>query len=301
MMIAVGIILTIMRVTPIVYKGTEYFLEDNIFGLISRAILVLGGLVMIVMRKKGSYFSVGIYALTLGVSRILRSIPEFASDSDIEFYAALVFFVIGVNLAYGGYNHLTVRTRDPKGMRWTALLLLVIFTLALGYFAYRGQDIIPFLLDDINIIGYLPLYAGLLIILYGREVNEGNPIGRIADFMSSLSASIYVGDSITITEDDAKVIEEGFSGASSWNVQTIGDVTVRESSIVFHTHNGDKDVILQRWSDSDNLYLSLINDKTDSFVGGQRISATGCVREDGLIEITDSDGICITMNVEGYQ
>ena len=300
MMIVTGTLMVAFRIFQIDYNDSSFFVEDNNYGLAGRALLIVGGLAILYFRKKGNYFSVGIYALTLGLSRVIRSLPGLSPDaSDFTFYLSLIFVIIGGNLAWGGYNHLTVRTRNPATMRYTAMALLSIYGLALGYSAYKGLDVVAIFLEDINIMGYLPLYAGLLIVLYSRELLENIPLARIGRFLNDMSINAYVGDSINITEEDAKKIEEGFSGADSWDEIDVGGMLIKETVITFHAHNGIKDVILERWPDSDVLYLNLINDRTDSFIGGQRVRAAGYVIEGDRMDLFDSSGVCANIRIGG--
>ena len=64
MMILTGAILTSLRLFGIEYGESTFFVEDDTFGIVGRAMLIVGGLIIILMRKKGNYFSEGIYALT---------------------------------------------------------------------------------------------------------------------------------------------------------------------------------------------------------------------------------------------
>ena len=263
MMIATGMLMVSVRLGGIEYGDNEFFVEDNEFGLLGRAILILGGLVILysIYKRKGNYYAVGIYALTLGLSRMIRSLPGLVAESDITFYISLVFLVIGGNLAWGGYNHLTVKTRNPGTMKYTALALLSLICLALGFGAYMGYDIVAIFLEDITMMGYLPLYLGLLIVLYSKELVENAPFARITRFLRDLSSNAYVGDEIRVTEEDAKTIQEGFTSADSWPLIYVGDRAIREKTVEFHAYRGIKDVILERWPDSEELYLTVINDR----------------------------------------
>ena len=189
LMVAVGLIMTSLRLFNITYGESVIFIEDNEFGLVGRAILIVGGLVILAFRRKGNYFAVGIYSLTLGLSRAIRSLPGLTEQDDLPFYISLAFLIIGLNLAWGGYNHMTVKTRNPATMRYTALLLLFVFGMALGYMAYEDMDIIQIFLENINMFGYLPLYAGLLIILYSRELLENIPLARSSRFLRDVSSN----------------------------------------------------------------------------------------------------------------
>ena len=299
MMVIVGVIMTALRVFEISYGDSTFFVEDNDYGTIGRAILILGGSVIILMRHKGNYFAVGVYALTLGLSRVIRSIPGLFAESDLVFYYSLVFTIVGGNLAWGGYNHLTVKTRNPATMRYTALLLLFAVGLTFGYMVYSDMDVVETFLSEINLFGYLPLYAGLLIILYSRELLENIPLARVSRFLRDVSSNAYAGDTLMITEEDAEKIKEGFSGAEGWSEIHVGDIAIKEAHISFHAHNGVKDVILEKWPEKDSLFVSLVNDRTDSFIGGQRMKVTGYEVIDDKLYLFDSGGTCTVMKVGG--
>ena len=307
MMIGTGLLMVSLRVFSLGYGDDEIFIEDNIYGLIGRAILIVGGLAILysVHKKKGNYYAIGVYALTLGLSRVIRSFPglmvpnDGAFINDVRFYAALVFIVIGGNLALCGYNHLTVRTKDPGRMKYVAMLLLSVYSLYLGYCVYLGEDVVGIFLSNVNMFGDLPLYIGLLAVIFTKELVENAPMGRIASFLSTLSSNAYVGNSITISKEDAGRIEEGFQDTSSWKEIEIGDTVLRESSIVLNTHNGDKDIVLEKWPDSDCLYLTLINDIKDSFVSGQRMKVTRYEIDGDSMDLYDTEGLCVTMRIGG--
>lgn len=301
MMVIVGVIMTFLRIFEISYGESVFFVEDNWFGLIGRAILIFGGLVIILLRHKGNYFAVGVYALTLGLSRVIRSLPGLVAQSDLTFYISLIFLVVGGNLAWGGYNHLTVKTRNPATMRYTALLLLFVVGLAFGYLVYSDLDVVEVFLENVNFFGYLPLYAGLLIILYSRELLENIPLARVSRFLKDVSSNAYAGDTLMITEEDAKKIEEGFSGAEGWSEIHVGSMTIKEAYISFYAHNGVKDVLLESWPGRDSLFISLVNDRTDSFIGGQRMNVTGYEIADGEMYLFDSQGTCTVMKIGGVQ
>ena len=305
MMIATGMLMVSLRLFGWEYEGAQIFIEDNEFGLLGRAILIVGGLYILysAYKKKGNYYSIGIYALTLGLSRIIRSIPGLLAPNDgyllndIRFYASLVFIVIGANLALSGLNHLTVKTKDPGRMKYVAMLLLCIYTLFLGYSIYSGEDVRVVFLSNANMFGYLPLYVGLLTVLFTKELIENSPTGRIAQFLSTMSSSVYVGDYITISDEDAQKIVEGFRNTDDWKEMVVGDMVLRENSIVMSTHNGDKDVVVQKWPDSDCLYFTLINDITDSFVGGQRMKVIRYEIDGDVMNLYDAESLCATMAI----
>ena len=301
MMIATGILMLSIRLVAIDYGDNIFFVEDNDYGILGRALLIVGGLAILytTFKKKGNYYAVGMYALTLGLSRVVRSLPGLVSQSDITFYSSLVFIVIGGNLAWGGYNHITVKTRNPGTMKYTAMALLAIISLALGFAAYTGFDVVETFLEDITFMGYLPLYLGLIIVLYSKELVENAPFARIVRVIRDISANTYVGDEIRVTEMDARTIQDGFSSADTWPIIYVGDMIIREKVVEFHTHNGIKDVVLERWPGSDELYVTVINDRTDSLIGGQRVQAIGYHIDGDVMTLYDSKGTCTIIRIGG--
>lgn len=303
MMIATGILMTTIRVFGIEYGDNIFFVEDNWFGLIGRIVLIFGGLAILytTYKKKGNYFAVGVYALTLGLSRIIRSMPGLTAHSDITFYASLVFTIIGGNLAWGGYNHLTVKTRNPGNMKYTSMLLLTFICLILGFSAYMDYDVIATFLEDITLMGYLPLYLGLLIVLYSKELVENAPFARIVRTLRSISSNLYVGNTINVTERDAEIIQEGFSSAESWRLIYVGDKAIRENTVEFHSNGVQRDVILEKWPGSDELYITIINDRRDSLIIGQRLQAVGCDINGDVMTLYDSKGACTVIRIGGTE
>ena len=303
MMIATGGLMTNIRLFGIEYGDSMFFVEDNWFGLIGRIVLIFGGLAILytTYKKKGNYFAVGVYALTLGLSRIIRSMPGLTAQSDITFYASLVFTVIGGNLAWGGYNHITVKTRNPGNMKYTSMFLLVFICLILGFSAYMEYDVIATFLEDITLMGYLPLYLGLLIVLYSRELTENAPFARIVRTLRNISSSLYVGNTIRVTEKDAEIIQEGFSSAKTWRLIYVGNMAIRENTVEFHTNGVQKDVILEKWPGSDELYITIINDREDSLITGHRIQAVGYDISGDIMTLYDSEGACTIIRIGGTE
>ncbi len=303
MMIATGVLMTAIRIGGIEYGESEFFVEDNEFGLVGRVILIFGGLAILytTYKKKGNYYAVGVYALTLGLSRVIRSLPGLVAESNITFYISLVFLVIGGNLAWGGYNHLTVKTRNPGNMKYTSMFLLAFICLVLGFSAYMDYDVIETFLEDITLMGYLPLYLGLLIVLYSKELIENAPFARIVRTLRTISSSLYVGNTINVTEEDAKIIQDGFSSTESWRLIYVGDKAIRENTVEFHSGGEPKDVILEKWPDSDELYLTVINDRRDSLIGGQRVQAVGYDINGNVMSLYDSNGTCMVLTIGGTE
>lgn len=51
-------------------------------------------------------------------------------------------------------------------------------------------------------------------------------------------------------------------------------------------------MVLEKWDGDRHLYLTIINDRKDSFVYGNRMRVESYAESDGIIELRDDIGIC---------
>ena len=296
MLVGVGMI-----ITHLLYPSGEgiFKTQDGAFGYISRGILVLGGLIILIYHRKGNYFAVGIYAIILGVSRIIRSFPGLTGENDFGFYASLVFIAIGVNLVVSGYNHLTVRTKNPIMMRVTAIAMLCMYAVGLLYVIINKMDFPSTISSAADMLWYAPLYISLIVILSSREILDNVPMGRIKRYSMAISDTVYLGDHITVSPEDAETIKAGLKDTNGWLERDVAGMHVSETKISFLTEAGDRDVILGKVSGKGGLVVSVIGDSTDSFVTGKRFKIQGFKESDGVLELYDGKGICAVLKVGG--
>ncbi len=297
MMMVSGVAMILLHLFPLSDVTSAFHTKDGPFGYVSRGMLVLGGALILVLRKRGNYFAVGMYAMVLGISRVIRSLPGVISDSDPLFYLSMILVAIGVNLTVSGYNHITVRTKNPTTMRISALLMLGSYLVALVFiYAYKLNPV-EVLKQTADILCYFPLYVSLLLILSSKEVMENIPMGRIRRYSASVGDRLYIGDSVSISAEDADVLKEGLSDTGGWQERTVAGMTVREKRITFRTNAGDRDVVLNTISGKEGLLLSVVDDYTDSFVLGKRFIIQMFSESDGVMRLYDSDGVCAVLNV----
>ena len=273
--------------------------DEGPFGYISRGILIVGGLTILICRRKGNYFVVGLYAIILGASRIIRSFPGLLGESDYEFYISLVFIGIGVNMVISGYNHLTIRTKNPVMMKITAIAMLLMYVVALVYVFINKMDLQAEINKAADMLWFAPLYISLIVILSSREIIDNIPMGRIRRHSQAIGDIMYMGDSVSVTLEDAETIKAGFSGTDGWLERDVAGMKVKEAKVSFRTDAGDRDVILGKVSGRDGLVFSVVGDSTDSFVTGKRFRAQGFNESDGILELYDGKGVCAVLKIGG--
>lgn len=246
MMTVSATLMLIMRFTALEIDDVVLSVNDGLAGVISKLMLLAGGLMILIKRRKGNYFAVGIYALTLGTSRLIRSFSNLATESDIRFYSAIVIIALSANLAITGYNHLTMRMKNPINMRYTTLATLAIYCTVLLYLVYIGANpkIVFNYLPDV--MWYIPVYAALLVALFSREIVDNSPLGRIRSFSAETADKFGLSDDLSASVEDAEKIKAGIKGPEGWKVKGIGGSAVSEETVAFGSRRGDRDVVLER-------------------------------------------------------
>ena len=301
MMILSSILMLVTRFSTLEINGVQLSVDDGPLGIFSRFLLLVGGLIILKERGRGNYFAVGVYALTLGTSRLLRTLPNLVAESDFVFYTSIFIVLLSANLALKGYNHLTVRLKNPLSMRYTTILIVSFYAIVLLYCAYmrfNPSNIMEYLPD---ILWYIPLYFALLAVLFSKEVVDKSPMGRIVSFTDELTLKTSIGSTITVSEEDAEKIREGIRGPQGWKEKTVGGTTVYEENITFRTPKGDRDVVLEGCSEDRELRITVIDDRIDSFINGYRLRVSSYSESEGTIELRDDIGVCAVLQVGGMQ
>jgi len=287
----------ITRFASLEIDGETISVEDGPLGILSRFMLLLGGAIILLKRKKGNYFAVGMYALTLGLSRLVRSIPYLGAESDIVFYSGVFIVILSGNLAVTGYNHLTIRMRDPLNMRITTLIILLFYAVVLMYFIYIDEKPVVILRFMPDVVWYIPIYVMLLIVLFSKEVVDNSPLGRIRTHVSETADRFGLGEEITISEEDAEKIKAGIAGPQGWKVKVIGGVEILEENVTFESRRGDRDVVLERCEGDGTLRITVVDDREDSFINGRRLSVSSYNESHGSLDLIDGRGVCAKLNV----
>ena len=296
-MVVCAIIMLITRFASLEIDGETISVEDGPLGILSRFMLLLGGAIILLKRKKGNYFAVGMYALTLGLSRLVWSIPHLGAESDIVFYSAVFIVILSGNLAVTGYNHLTIRMRDPLNMRITTLIILLFYAIVLMYFIYIDEKPVVILRFMPDVVWYIPIYVMLLIVLFSKEVVDNSPLGRIRTHVSETADRFGLGEEITISEEDAEKIKAGIAGPQGWKVKVIGGVEILEENVTFESRRGDRDVVLERCEGDGTLRITVVDDREDSFINGRRLSVSSYNESHGSLDLIDGRGVCAKLNV----
>ena len=296
-MVVCAIIMLITRFASLEIDGETISVEDGPLGILSRFMLLLGGAIILLKRKKGNYFAVGMYALTLGLSRLVRSIPYLGAESDIVFYSGVFIVILSGNLAITGYNHLTIRMRDPLNMRITTLIILLFYAVVLMYFIYIDEKPVVILRFMPDVVWYIPIYVMLLIVLFSKEVVDNSPLGRIRTHVSETADRFGLGEEITISEEDAEKIKAGIAGPQGWKAKVIGGVEILEENVTFESRRGDRDVVLERCEGDGTLRITVVDDREDSFINGRRLSVSSYNESHGSLDLIDGRGVCAKLNV----
>lgn len=293
-MIVVGLI-SIYSATELKIRGEEI----NIYYASAKIILIVAGLIPLMTPRRTAYMSIGFYALGLGAGRAIRSIPQILSPSPVICFVGLILLVCGANLAYNGVNYMTIRSRAPVMMRYMTLILATVYLVLFFYELYMGISVQDIFMEDPDNIGYMVLYCTLLVVLFSKEVTDDMPLGRVDVKLTDICSNVHMGNTVSISAPDLAVLKDGLGGNEDWSRKTVCGETVGESCIQLQTAYGLRDVVVQKWSGRPGLFLSVVDDRRDSFISGKRFNVIRIDEGDGIVLLCCEDGTRLRLMKEG--
>ena len=137
-----------------VFENDDNIVNNSIVAFIKISM----GLFIIFDPKRNLMRSVGFYALSLGLARIVSTLPMLGSESDLFFIVALVMLGMGINLVVSGYSYLQDVSRGRFGMTFGSAALAIIMALSLIMMITIPDD------DEYGLnAGYMLVYSVYLI------------------------------------------------------------------------------------------------------------------------------------------
>ncbi len=290
MMIVVGI-LSIQTV-----YGTSDIGFSGVMKALSKATLLIAGIFILIDPNKSNMRAIGIYAIALGVGRVFRSFPQLTSSSDVSFYIGLVLVAMGASLAYCGVSYLRGVSKNAERMKLITATLVLGYVVYIIYMVHWGQDFWQFFTQERDMMLMFMMYTIYILVLSSKDVYDNIPLVRMCtDTMSTRDAVSPVG-SLTISNEDLDRMEHGLEDASSWDHPTGGPVE-SELHVALSSDSGSSSMIVQKWKGKDGLYITMVKDPDNSFIGVFRMHMTGIIRNDTGVELRDGNGMRVMLSV----
>lgn len=245
------------------------------------AIVKLGmGLLMLFDPKRSLMRTVGFYALTLGISRIIASLSMLGNSSNFIFVIGIVVVAMGVNLVYSGYSYLQDVSRGRFGLIfgssvlaiiWTAMLVTSV-TGAFGVETDTGSLIV-------NVV-YLIQYLLILLIMDSDDFRFSSWNEKSVRKIGDIRVTHTTTPGTYIERQDAKIIKHMFDDRSSWSPLDDGGPVECERKIRMADDKITSVMIMQKWRGSDRIYITVVTDDDGTILQANRFSVTDVLADD---------------------
>ncbi len=259
-----------------VFGNTDTVLTDT-----AVAIVKIGmGLFIIFDPKRNLMRSVGFYALSLGIARIIASFPMLGSPSDLPFIVAIVMVVMGANLVYSGYSYLQDVSRGRFGMTLGSAALALIMAAALVSYVVAGDELEIDVTDIIVTVVYLIQYLLILVIMDSDEFRFSSWEEKSVRKMDDMRVMYTLTPGMYIPREDAKAIKHMFDDRSSWSEVDDGGPVECEKRLRLAEDKVTAVMIMQKWKDSDRIYFTVSTNDDGTILQANRFSVTDAVADD---------------------
>ena len=259
------------------------------------AIMAVGGALILLLYKKDLVRLTGIYAITLGSSRIITRYLALTSDSGtVVIVASAALMLLAANLIFTGISFTRGNVIRRTSMIITAGLLAATNMIVLTVLSLLGF----FEEDPSGILGYLLnffMYMILVGMLDMEVVRMNTSDGKHATHLDRIRCSYTLDSDSTISPE----VSEQLLSRSGPMWREVNDGIV-QSEMVFGIKGRflNSTVTAQIWKGKEQMYLT-VTQKNGSVIYANRIKVDEIVRSEDRLCFYGRDGARFYLVIQG--
>ena len=284
---------TLMSVALVAYGifGMIYYYgEDHLYGVAINITPIICGLLILLDRHRSVFWAVGLYAIGIGASRLIKYAPGIFAESMFAFIFNVVFAVMAGNLVYSGIRYIRGNARSILFVILGSTAFVVLTGIGLAIDFNEAEDFAEFLYYD---TGYL-VNMGVYLLYMGLVWSE--PVRKSTDASISLrlSSGIRGVDGTMKTASIHGTAVQGIidfiEGKESTNNGPLEGPVYSEYDFSYRDNFKTNYASLQRWNGPDgDVYMILSDHNKGSFIGTNSIRVKGVTSADGHLIIECAD------------
>ena len=239
-------------------------------------IMLAAGLFTIAIGKDDLVRTIGLYALTLGLTRTLMRYDQIMDDySILNLLIRLPMMIVALNLMYTGVSFMGGRVIRRMSMMVTTFILIGVNMMLIMIVMMYDEDIgievdVPMLFIE------AVMYMALIVLLDSEQIRYGSSDGKHIRHLDRIRASYRIDRDSHISSETADCLIK--RDGSLWRIID-DDVVEKEMSFTVSGRSIDSTIIAQIWKGHDQMYLSVVQ-KEGTIVYANRMK----------IDIVESDG-----------
>ena len=308
--IILGVILVIYSTIDFYFTATdEGFLVSKKDYLIILGYIISAacGIAIVVLYRYGMLYTVGFYALALGLNRTLSSLTLVFAIDDYQFIYGLIYFGFGLNMTYMGFVYLSgMSIRRVSTMLCVGMMMLlevVVVVMILHFSIALGESIIDTLPSLYKPMLQISIYLLYILVLDSQEVRENSDFAIMERDLGAISSSFHIDSTSVISEKDAQTLFDMFTKYDQWKKVEDGGPVEYETTVSFKNGKASSVLILQKWKGCDAIYATLGNAYRKTLIQSKkfkidcvRLEASNVVESDNLA-LLNSSGFFVKLNI----
>lgn len=296
--IFIGIILGIAMIgqgSYMLYQGSDDGME--VLYCLGHAVMILGGIAVMVLSTKDRIKMTGAYALSLGLSRaLLRCNDISATDNPRVIFVEIIFIILALNLVRIGFSYTKGKVVSQLSMIMTASILAStdLLLIIVDQYAEDLLSFVPLGIDSYFCMINALMYLALIFLLDTRIIRENTDYAKHAKVLDRIRSAYSLEKDSRITEETAKCLLE--RSGPLW--RDIDDSTVQSEMAFTIVHDELKSTaIAQIWKGKDPLYVTVVNEG-DSVFSANRFSIDELKESEGILYGYSKDGARFEVRIE---
>lgn len=286
---ALGIAMGILLLTYggyLLYKDVYVSIEPSSLIVIAHIIMTISGLFIIIVGRRDLIRCIGLYAVSLGLSRFALRLDILDFDDMVPAAINCVMILLAINLMYTGASFCMGRVIRRLSMSITSIILAMIDLLMLV--TDGSQSVLPFTpyIDTNTRFVECIMYLVLLILLDTEFIRYGTSEGRIVTHLTRIRENYRMDDDAHINP----IVAENLLNRDGnlWIRNNDGPVE-REMTFTITGNTMEANVTAQIWKGHDGIYLT-ISSNPGSIIHANRIKVDVVRREGNVLHMYGKDG-----------
>jgi|GEM_PF-6661774 len=264
----------IYKVYEAAYVDTWGLLDD----IYSAVIKIIMAEFILFDPKKNVWRAIGFYAMSIGLTRLISSYSMISSIDPTSLAFGLITLLMGVNILISGYRYMNDTTRGRVGMMASTWMLLTLQLVILVMYFQTWKLMGSIEMSNIAQSVILMIqYITLIIIMDTDEIRYNTITEKVSTRLQSAMMASNVERKFELDRKNAYVLKHMFDDKSSWNQITNDGPIESEKRLTIKDGRVQTNMILQKWKDSENIHVTMVNDGSGTIVAATRFSVSDII------------------------
>ena len=284
---------TLMSVALVAYGifGMIYYYgEDHLFGIAINIAPIICGLLILLDKHRSVFWAVGLYAIGIGASRLIKYAPGIFAESMFTFIFNVVFAVMAGNLVYSGIRYIRGNARSILFVILGSTAFVVLTGIGLAIDLNEATDLAEFLYYDTGYLVNMAVYLLYMGLVWSEPVRKSTDTSISIRLSSGIRGVDGTMKTASIHGYAVQGIVDFIEGKETTNNGPLEGPVYSEYDFSYKDNFKTNYASLQRWNGPEgDVYMILTDHDKGSFIGTNSILVKGVTSADGHLIIECAD------------